>query len=494
MESRRKQHSQSLRPAFEMEVAKRRAARVPVARFHASQFVWARRWVWVFLFLVVLLACKTPALGAPAEPENPDNVVDVGLTVSAAARIAVYGLGLIVLCLVSLKIPDAPLLLLIFSMPIAEFGGLKIALALLQCGIVCIRSRSLRYFFPSWQLLLFLFWINASAIWALDPQKSFFGEVTGVLATFLQLPLVIAARALLHSNLSSIWRLLWALVLGCIPGCLLVIKNALAGIRWQNDLNDYYMGFIRPDIFSPMLVIVGVFLVACLTSRRYGIGVKIFAVVGLALCCVGILLTGIRSGWIGFGVAALPLILRQRSFVAIPGLLAVAALVGMLYWGDFGGLNLSEKISSRVASMSSGEARVSFWEVAIKGFEGRPILGIGWGGFPGFAADNGVGAEMLTHNIFIRILCELGLVGLTIFFVWIGATVWRLWHSREGSLLGWIMLGVLVQGILLDHFVGSYFWLLLGMCDGFRSFRAVCEPKRLRQQLDPLQTPHPAAA
>lgn len=414
-----------------------------------------------------VVALTSVANGA-ATSEDSSDVIELLSALDPAVRLGLYGLVIVTLCLVSRTVPDAPLLAYMFSMPMVQFSGLRIALALLQCGIVFLRVGSISPFLASWPLSAFLLCIVASPSWALYPQESLFGEEAGVMAMLLQLPLAIAAAALVRSQLTSIRRLLWALVFGCIPGCFLTIKNALSGVRYLQDNNEYYMGFIRPDVFSPMLVMGGILLLLCLTSPGVRLLKRTLVALILLLFCVSLLLTGIRSGYVAFGVAAFLLLLWMRSWVALGGIVAVAALIGLLSYTTARQLDMEGKVSERWSerSMGTGETRIHYWDVAAAGFLRRPVMGIGWGCFPVFAADNTVGKEAATHNIFVRIACELGTVGFLLFLTWIGITALRLRRHPQGALTVVLMIGILVQGLFLDHFICSYFWLFLGLCDG----------------------------
>ena len=421
----------------------------------------------MFVVILALFALQAAARGAPAETVSSDNVFDATTAMSTSARAAVYGLALLALCLLCLKVPDAPMLLLVCLMPIVQFQGLRVALTLLQCVIVWLRAGTVRHLLPSWPLSVFLVCITASASWALDPKESLFGESVGVIAMLLQVPIAIAACALLSASLTSAPRLLWAFTLGCIPGCGLVAYNALAGITWHEGNKSYYMGFLRPDIFSPMLVMSGVFLLFCVTSRVNRPLGKIFAGSLLPVVSMALFLSGVRSGWIAFLIAALVMLVLSRSWAGLAGLCTVGVVLTVLWFTAAASLGLEDQLSARLSeqSLETGEMRVRYWEVAAQGFLRRHLLGIGWGGFPSFLADS-LGFSMLTHNTFLRIACELGVVGLAVFFAWVTMTILRVRHSSDRRLIEVLILGMLVQGLFLDHFPGNYFWLFLGLCDG----------------------------
>lgn len=310
----------------------------------------------------------------------------------------------------------------------------------------------------------------ASPTWALDIHESLFGETgTGILAMVPLLPLMLATSGLLYFRLTTIRRLLWALVFGSIPGSFLTIQNAIAGVRYNENAEGYYMGFEQPDIFSPILVVCGIFLLVCLGSAGTKRLSKLLAGVLLPLNYIALLLTGIRSGWVASLVVIVVFLVHKRSFLALGGILAAGAFVALLGFATANSLDLGDKLSARFShtSMHSGELRLEFWEVAAEGFAQRPILGIGWGCFPVFVADHTVGRAAATHNIYMRVLCELGVVGFAFFLAWVVITALKLRGNPEALLVGLLMTGVLVQGIFLDLFLCTYFYIFLGICDSF---------------------------
>ncbi|HVV74284.1 MAG TPA: O-antigen ligase family protein, partial [Verrucomicrobiae bacterium] len=330
----------------------------------------------------------------------------------------------------------------------------------------------------------FLLCITASVGWSLEPSETLLGESTSVSAMVLQLPLTIAAFALLRTGLSSTSRMLWALALGCIPGSLLTVFNGLAGVQWKEGDTGYFMGLLPPDIFSPMLVMSATFLLTqvILAPRRRN---KVAAGIMLPILLLGIALAGIRSGWIAFLAASAFLFLQIRKPAIVLVLLMAGGIVAAIAFAAQDKLPLSEQLAARLSekSMRTGEIRVEYWEVAARGFLRRPILGIGWGAYPGFAADQSVGREAVTHNVFLRILCELGLVGFGAFWLWIVTTARRSAHTAHGVLISSLMVATLTQGCFLDHFICSYFWLFLGICDGTRAYT----PARLLAQGEILE-------
>jgi len=120
--------------------------------------------------------------------------------------------------------------------------------------------------------------------------------------------------------------------------------------------------------------------------------------------------------------------------------------------------------------------RKHLWEKAMRYFEQEPFLGIG---FDSFRQSQGA----ITHGIFHRILAEEGLVGMTIFSMFIITVLWqsfRLFRHSKSKLGQGIGLGFFT--CVLIHLVGSItgdtfvyynmmaiYWLFLGVVASFNA-------------------------
>ena len=122
----------------------------------------------------------------------------------------------------------------------------------------------------------------------------------------------------------------------------------------------------------------------------------------------------------------------------------------------------------------SSEIRVGLWEDAMRVFDTSPIVGTG---FNTYAYMGRVGIYKDTHNYFVKVLVETGVVGLLL-FLWL---LFRLWwvglvlHWRAADplvralglgLAGW-MVCVAVANLFGDRWsflqVNGYMWVIAGL-------------------------------
>lgn len=126
---------------------------------------------------------------------------------------------------------------------------------------------------------------------------------------------------------------------------------------------------------------------------------------------------------------------------------------------------------------SSASHRLILWNHAMGLLEQNPIFGAGFGAF-GFTVPE---EEILsdTHNFYVKILCEQGLIGFILFlmlFYKAFRSGWQLFkigktHFHQG--LGFGFMGTVIASMITNMFgdrwsyfvLGSYFWIFWGLVD-----------------------------
>jgi O-antigen ligase len=169
---------------------------------------------------------------------------------------------------------------------------------------------------------------------------------------------------------------------------------------------------------------------------------------------------------------------RVLQGIALVGLVAVI-IAGILFgesaWDKFTSSDLGTPSGLTEAS---SRGRIQFWDVAIEGFDEKPITGHGAGTYQ-FAWDQLRTLDMTNtqaHSLYLQALDELGIVGgllalgLVLFLLWTGFTAWRAAGGRERELYA-ILLGVSLAfavGVAYDWFwqfaaIGSVFFMATGI-------------------------------
>src|SRR6267142_770073 len=194
---------------------------------------------------------------------------------------------------------------------------------------------------------------------------------------------------------------------------------------------------------------------------------------GAAITCVYCLIfTFSRGGYLGLLVGILVLgIIRERKL-----LLCLAVL--LFVWEGI----LTNAVRERVFMTyqegqgldSSAQERVAIWTDAVDVITHNPVLGRG---FDTYEFMGRVGPYRDTHNYYLKLLVEMGFVGLLV-FLWLFASAaglaWRLFRNANDPLLqaiGCALFATIVCAATVNLFgdrwsylqVNGFLWLFLGM-------------------------------
>lgn len=177
----------------------------------------------------------------------------------------------------------------------------------------------------------------------------------------------------------------------------------------------------NPNMLGEYLVLI-IPIAAGIILRRYGGMRKLSAMFCLGVMGLCLLCTWSRGAWLAL-ILAMVLFLfmwhRRAVFLVIAGIVSVPFLP----------MILPASIVSRFTSIgnmgdSSTSYRVYIWRAAINMIEDNFLSGIGIGEgawyniYPGYAY-LGIEAAPHSHNLYLQIMLELGVVGLAVFVVFL---------------------------------------------------------------------------
>ncbi|MES3037776.1 MAG: O-antigen ligase family protein [Bdellovibrionota bacterium] len=156
------------------------------------------------------------------------------------------------------------------------------------------------------------------------------------------------------------------------------------------------------------------------------ISIKIVAAVWI-INLLSLYLTYTRGAWIAFAVA-IPFFffLRKKKefFVTIAGI----AVIGTLVW--FSVPKVRETFTER--QVQSDDVRIGLWKAALKAFEERPILGMGFHNFEPLSVPIKEKYQISTdgiyghaHNNYLEVLAVSGLLGIIAFTAWQLLWLWE---------------------------------------------------------------------
>ncbi len=166
-------------------------------------------------------------------------------------------------------------------------------------------------------------------------------------------------------------------------------------------------------------------------------------------------------------------LLKKRSLL----IFAVLLVVG---WNAFLPQTVVDRIS--MTKNESGEldtstsTRLKLWDSARGVFEQNPVFGVG---YEGFKLSGKGGGYWDTHNYFLKILCEGGVIGLAIFLLCLFKALlsgWKLFINgkipfQKGLGLGFLVcvLSIIITNLFGNRFsffvLGSYFFIFWALVD-----------------------------
>lgn len=154
----------------------------------------------------------------------------------------------------------------------------------------------------------------------------------------------------------------------------------------------------------------------------------------LAMFLVSIIFTGSRGAFVGFVATLLYILYKQKRLLI--GLVILAVLSPLAVY------LVSDRYVERIGSITDVETdqsisiRLQLWRAAVNMVADYPIFGVGTGNFPNaygstYRAKGSASLYWSPHNVFIQIVTEMGLVGFTVYLLFIGSIFWINYKSRQ---------------------------------------------------------------
>jgi O-antigen ligase len=189
-----------------------------------------------------------------------------------------------------------------------------------------------------------------------------------------------------------------------------------------------------------------------------------------------------RGGYLGFllGLFAVGLFKERKLLIVLAVILAT--------WQNLVPGAVSQRVlmtySQGQGLDSSAEDRVSIWQDAVEVIKHNPVSGTG---FDTYSYMGRVGPYRDTHNYYLKILLETGVVGSLVFLAILGVAgriSWQLFRTAKDPLqraVGCGALGLLVTTVAVNFFgdrwsfieVNGFFWVILGLVA--RSLQAISQ-------------------
>lgn len=387
-----------------------------------------------------------------------------GFGVAAHNVLLMAGIGLVALTLVlPVEVPLGLFALLVPFESVLPLGGTGISLVriagafagamLLAYGILSGRLRTPPR--PALWWGLFVLWSVISVTWAVDRHRGLQSLTTAV--SLFALYLVTVSFAISRRELS---RILWLLIAGGASASAVLIyefihvyggrtrPTIVVGDAYSNA-NDLAGALLLPFAFA----LAGIFSRGTLLKRAALLG-------ALALITLGVLLTMSRGGLFALTVVMLAYFLSAGRWKRLLLPVVVIALA-LLFMPRVFFTRWEQAPSGR------GTGRLDIWIVGLHVVERSPLIGVGLGSFPAAYQDFAGYAPVFrgysynSHNMFLSVWAETGLVGFVLFL----AANWsQMRHLRHALTDRHVedQVGIAVQaaflGLLVQGFDGNIEW------------------------------------
>ncbi len=228
--------------------------------------------------------------------------------------------------------------------------------------------------------------------------------------------------------------------------------------------------FLGPNEVAAFFNQYTIILAAVFYSLKRGLAkTSLMALIALNLFCVLFLYS--RAAYLAIFVGLNILFaLKDKKLLAV-------LIFAALFWQIALPAKVQERISQTTDEFGeladvSAERRLSVWSLSMELFQDSPITGLGFGVFRHLGFDLGD-----THNIYIKILVEQGLIGLFIFIILMMCFLkegFILYQKGDDNLSKGLGLGLMLSIVvlLINNFfgdrwsyleLGSYLWIFAGL-------------------------------
>lgn len=260
---------------------------------------------------------------------------------------------------------------------------------------------------------LFIFWLILSYFWSIDQDKTFHR----ILYYLRQnIPIVYIVIAIIKTN-EHIASLMKAYVLGCFVSVAAIFYAFSFGISFGSDFSNRYAaaGFDPNDL--ALILCLGIPMAWYIAVREKRKVLDLLLYIYIPFCVAAIFLTGSRGAFIAalIAISIIPMTYFKQSiwlkmlllFIASATIYAVSILIPPVIFERFYGI--SEELQR--GSLSQ---RFYIWKAGLQVFQEHAIFGAGAGTFY-IAVSKFFGGRPPSHNAFLSVLAEEGIIGFMFF-------------------------------------------------------------------------------
>jgi O-antigen ligase len=308
-----------------------------------------------------------------------------------------------------------------------------------------------------------MFWGVLSAAWALDPEPLFARLPTALSLVILYL----VAVCFVPTRRELYWVCLLTVLGGVLAAALAYmfgLNEAATGQAARGRLmlanTDMYS---NPNTLGRVLLLPLVLAVTGFVAWR-GTLQRALSLGCAALLALGIFISMSRGALVSIAVALSVLVYRMRARWQV-----IAAMLVLLVVSAAAPAAFYERVGAAISGEdSTGSGRTEIWKTALQTFEHSGLFGVGLENFKEIyavyvATSRGTG----THNIFLLVLIELGVVGLVLMLAAMSSEFLAARRARRAGHRGVVFaaveaacVGTLASNLFADYMWTKSFWLV----------------------------------
>ncbi|HVH68411.1 MAG TPA: O-antigen ligase family protein [Gemmatimonadales bacterium] len=310
-------------------------------------------------------------------------------------------------------------------------------------------------------VLLFLVWAGATALWSIDSEAT----QTRFL-TYLQLAVLVWLLWEVAWSPERTRALLGAYVLGVSVAAVATVYDYLAGAYAAGYPGRFTGLDVNPNELGMTLALglpMAWYLNLSQRGRRFAWLWQLY----LPLAITAVLLTASRGAFLAMVTALLVIPatqarLRLRTKIALSALAVGSLVLAAMLVPE----TTLERLQTTGTDIESGYFgnRARIWRAGLDVARQHPVVGVGAGTF-GAAVEPSLNFQWSSHNVFLGILVEDGVVGLLLFLAMFGAAFAAL--RPLPRLPRWfgiaLLLALGVGSLSLEWGYRKQFWFVLGI-------------------------------
>ncbi len=304
-------------------------------------------------------------------------------------------------------------------------------------------------------------WFILSLMWTPDFERGKF-----LLNTTLQL-LLLTLMVTININDSRRNLILFyhSYILGNLVGSGIIIYNYLNGIE-----SIYYQRYAIPTLDidgQSIMLTLAIPMAAYLTTQYQSKLIKTFYIIAIPVIVFAVFLTGTRTASIVGIIGVLYWLMTYRNAsLKIKSAFFIIFIGSMITAVSLAPKESLDRIMSSGQSITSGTLnnRTVIWGASLEQWKQSPVVGNGIGSLEYILNTKHVEYDS-AHSTYVHILTENGIIGLSLYFLLIGAIIYRSMHSpfSEMIFLMSLLMTILVSQITQHTHFSKETWFALTM-------------------------------